>query len=194
MSNMNFKDVLSERAKIAADAISEQVGAAYDAHHKTIGKLGIVDRVRGGRVQLRKKQSESKGYKVLNGTIVKMTPEESRKRKISAKISARKRRGMMAQIDRKRNISLRVRSNRLNENYNETDKVFLDKYHPTIKSGFRTNQSFDSGSKSDHEKAIQYHETELLRAKAFKAPGPRKTAEAYHTMRMKMHKDHIGAE
>ena len=113
MSNMNFKDVLSARAKIAADAISEQVGAAYDAHHKTIGKLGIVDRVRGGHVQLRKKQSESKGYKVLNGTIVKMTPEESRKRKISAKISARKRRGMMAQIDRKRNISLRVRTNRL---------------------------------------------------------------------------------
>jgi hypothetical protein len=42
-----------------------------------------------------------------------MTPEEMRHRKISARISARKRRAKEGQIERKRLISLKIRGNRL---------------------------------------------------------------------------------
>ena len=107
---MSIREELYSRALVAIELISE---AALNLHHKEIGKMGIVDRIRGGHVQLRKKQSDEKGYKVLNGQIVKMTPEEMRHRKISARISARKRRAKEGQIERKRLISLKIRGNRL---------------------------------------------------------------------------------
>lgn len=101
---------LYQRALGAIEAISE---AEINKHHKKFGKLGIVDRVRGGKIQLRKNQSDAKGYKVLNGVIVKMTPEEARRRKIAGKITARRLKGMQSQMQRKRDVSLKIRANRL---------------------------------------------------------------------------------
>lgn len=102
--------------KVAAILEAEVVpGAARpaDKHHRVIGKMAIVDRVRGGNVQYRKKRSDVKGYKIQNGVVVKMDPMEVRKRKISGKISARKRRAEMAKILRKRKVSLKIRNARL---------------------------------------------------------------------------------
>lgn len=108
-----IKDTLYERAISAIKDVVSGIAEEFNAHHKQIGKMGIVDRVRAGKVQLRQKKSDAKGYKVVNGQIVKMTPEEARTRRITAKISARKRRGKEAVIQRKRTISIHVRTNRL---------------------------------------------------------------------------------
>lgn len=100
-------------AEIATNTQMPAAGRPADQHHRHIGKMGIVDRVRGGKLQYRKKKSDVKGFKLVNGSIVKMTPQEIRKRKISGKISARKRRAQMASIIRKRALSLRIRGARL---------------------------------------------------------------------------------
>lgn len=116
---MSIKEKLYEKALDTVAAILEQTIPAAarpaDRHHRHVGKLGIVDRVRGGHVQLRKAQSDTAGYKVQGGMVVKMTPEEVRRRKIAGKISARKRRSEMAQILRKRLISMKIRSGRLGD-------------------------------------------------------------------------------
>lgn len=106
---MSFQTILTAKA---AEVLREAM-AANDPNKKIFGKLAIVNRVRGGEVQLRKKESNQSGYKVENGHIVKMTPEEARNRKRSARISARKRKSKMAQILRKRVLSLVKRTNRL---------------------------------------------------------------------------------
>ena len=118
MFDFDVKDMLYKKALSITEAILEQevlpaAIRAADRHHKKVGKMGIVDRVRDGKVQFRKKKSDAKGFKIVNGEIVKMTPEEMRRRKIAGKISARKRRAEMAQILRKRSVSLRVRDARL---------------------------------------------------------------------------------
>lgn len=97
--------------KRLSEIVIEQLEEAT-SHHKVYGKLGIVDRIRGGQVQLQKKQSEQAGYKVVHGQVVKMDPEELRNRKRSARIAARKRRSEMAQILRRRLVSLKKRESR----------------------------------------------------------------------------------
>ena len=72
-----------------------------------------VNRVRGGQVQRRHKVSTRKGYTFRNGKLVRMKASEKRKRSLSQKKGARKRKGKQATSLRKRKISLR-KSNRLN--------------------------------------------------------------------------------
>lgn len=85
-----------------------------EATHRTdMGRVAIVDRVRGGVVQIRHVVNETAGYKILDGNLVKMTPEEIRARKRGARIAVRKRRGEAAQIDRNLHFSLRKREVRL---------------------------------------------------------------------------------
>lgn len=64
------------------------------------------DRVRAGKIQRKKVKSAKKGYKVSGKKIVRMTPSEKRKRKISGKKSARKRAAKLTSILRKRKISI----------------------------------------------------------------------------------------
>lgn len=113
----DIKSRLAERAISAINSILESEGMPAlrpaDKHHRKVGKKGIVDRVRGGKVQYRKEKSDTKGYKLVNGEIVKMDPAEVRKRRIGGKISARKRRAAMGNLLRKRAISLKIRNARL---------------------------------------------------------------------------------
>ena len=117
MNKDKMKAFISETLMVRALATIEEITeAANDTkHHKHFGKIGIVDRVRAGKVQLRKKKSDAKGFKVHNGVIVKMDPSEVRKRKIAGRITARKLRGKQAQILRKRSISLNIGGARLGE-------------------------------------------------------------------------------
>lgn len=101
---MDIKERLNQ---LVVEQLSEAI-----SHHKVYGKLGIVDRIRGGQVQMQRKQSEQAGYKVVRGQVVKMDPEEMRNRKRSARIAARKRRSEMAQILRRRVISMKKREAR----------------------------------------------------------------------------------
>jgi hypothetical protein len=84
-----------------------------NTHRRDLGRVAIVDRVRGGKIQIRKLVNETAGYKIVDGTLQKMTPEERRARKRGAKIAVRKRRGEQAKIDRHLHVSLEKREQRL---------------------------------------------------------------------------------
>jgi hypothetical protein len=64
------------------------------------------DRVRGGKIQRKKIKSAKAGFKVSGKKIVKMSPAEKRRRKLSAKKSVRKRAAKLSSILRKRKISI----------------------------------------------------------------------------------------
>jgi len=67
-------------------------------------------RVRGGKVQRRKKFSAVKGYTIRGGKLTRMTPAEKRKRKIGARRAKLKRKAKMARALMKRKRSLRKRA------------------------------------------------------------------------------------
>lgn len=67
-------------------------------------------RVRGGKVQRRKKVSGVEGYKIVDGKLKRMSPAERRRRKLGQKRGKLKRRAKMRQTLMKRKRSLRKRS------------------------------------------------------------------------------------
>lgn len=71
-----------------------------------------VNRVRGGKVQRRKRVAAKSGYKTVDGKAVRMSPQERLKRKKGAVKAARKRRGKKSQIQRSRKKSMRIRQSR----------------------------------------------------------------------------------
>jgi len=71
-----------------------------------------VTRVRGGKVQRRKKVANKPGYKVKDGKVVRMKASERLSRKRAAKKSARKRKGKKSQTARSRKKSMRLRKNK----------------------------------------------------------------------------------
>lgn len=79
------------------------------------GRAAIVNRVRGGQLQLKKLVSNSKGYKIDDGSIIRMKPQEIKRRRIGAKFASKKRRNQRANIDRKTKLSLRFRARRLGD-------------------------------------------------------------------------------
>lgn len=72
-------------------------------------KLVRVNRVRDGKIQKRVPVTPTPGYKIENGKLEKMSFQEIRHRKLSQIKAARKRRTKMAQILRKRAVSLKRR-------------------------------------------------------------------------------------
>jgi hypothetical protein len=77
-----------------------------------IGRAKLIKlRVRGGKVQRRKKLSAVKGYTLRGGQIVRMSTTERRNRRMAARKAKIKRRTKMNQILRKRKVSLRKRRN-----------------------------------------------------------------------------------
>jgi nucleoside diphosphate kinase len=85
----------------------------FNKHHTNMGRVAIVDRVHNGVIQIRKIINETKGFKIVDGKLVKMTPEEIRARKRGAKVAVRKRKSEAAQIKRNLLTSLRKRKVRL---------------------------------------------------------------------------------
>ena len=77
-----------------------------------IGRAKLIKiRIRGGKVQRRKKLSTVKGYTIRNGRMVRMSTTELRNRRMGARKAKIKRRSKMNQILRKRKVSLRKRRN-----------------------------------------------------------------------------------
>lgn len=114
MSEQVVQDLIKEGAtKIINE--SQQVGKnniMFNANRLDMGRTAIVNRIRGGQVQMRKLVSQVQGFRIVDGSLVKMTPEEMRHRRIAAKISARKRAAIVSQIIRNRKVSLRKRDMR----------------------------------------------------------------------------------
>lgn len=92
---------------------SEMCGSQLDeANVQRMGRTKLVRvRIRKGKVQRRKKFSAVKGFTIRGGKMVRMSPQERRNRKLSARRAKFKRRAKMKQALRKRNISLRKRRN-----------------------------------------------------------------------------------
>ena len=66
-------------------------------------------RFRGGKVQRRVKKSAVPGFTIRGGRLVRMSPQERRRRKMAARRSKFKRRSKLRQALRKRQISIRKR-------------------------------------------------------------------------------------
>lgn len=84
-----------------------------ESHKNNVTKQGrlklIRVRVRGGKVQRRKKVSAVKGFTVRGGHVTRMSAAERRHRKMGARKAKIKRRSKKAQIHRKLVRSLRKR-------------------------------------------------------------------------------------
>ena len=136
---MNLVDaILSENWNIAKDLIEKRLAEIieqktqqvkqeiafeeygdYDEEYyeeldeATVQKMGrtklVRIRIRGGKVQRRKKFSSVKGYTIRDGKLTRMSSLERRHRKMAARKSKFKRRAKLSQSLRKRRMSLRKR-------------------------------------------------------------------------------------
>lgn len=93
--------------------LSESLNEENNPNRIERGRAVMVNRVRGGQLQLRKLVSNAKGYKIVAGSAVRMKPAEIKKRRISAKFASKKRRNMQSRINRQTKLSLRFRARRL---------------------------------------------------------------------------------
>lgn len=74
-------------------------------------RISIVKaRIRGGKIQRRKKVSNVVGMTMRGGKLTRMSPSERRRRKLGARKAARKARAKKSQMLRKRKMSLMKRS------------------------------------------------------------------------------------
>lgn len=81
-----------------------------EANVQRMGRTKLVRiRIRGGKVQRRKKFSSVKGYTIRDGKLTRMSSLERRHRKMAARKSKFKRRAKLSQSLRKRRMSLRKR-------------------------------------------------------------------------------------
>jgi hypothetical protein len=74
--------------------------------YKAGAGLVKTDRVRKGKLQRRKLKSSRKGYRVSGKKLVRMSPAERRRRKISNRRGSRKRAAKLSAIKKKRKISI----------------------------------------------------------------------------------------
>ena len=94
-----------QKLKIEPKKLEEDAEEQIDEARVNIVKV----RIRGGKVQRRKKVSNVPGMTFRGGSLVRMSPAERRKRKLGAKRAALKTRTKKSQILRKRKMSLMKR-------------------------------------------------------------------------------------
>lgn len=97
---------MGKRLKIAPKNLEEEVEQLDEAPRVGIVKL----RIRGGKVQRRKRVSNVPGMTLRDGKLTRMSPAERRRRKLGAIKAARKTKAKKSQIMRKRKMSLMKRS------------------------------------------------------------------------------------
>ena len=101
------------KMRLAAEMF-ESIEASLELDEGNITRMGrtklVRVRIRGGKIQRRKKLSAVPGYTTRGGKLVRMSPMERRHRKMAAKRSKFKRRAKLKQALRKRRMSLRKRS------------------------------------------------------------------------------------
>ena len=115
-----IEEIFYEKLEEIRERLVDEIYGDYEesldesALHNTqkIGRAKLIKlRVRGGKVQRRKKFSDVKGYTLRGGQIVRMSTTERRNRRMAARKAKIKRRTKMSQILRKRKVSLRKRRN-----------------------------------------------------------------------------------
>ena len=93
------------------ELVNKICGPIDEANVMRMGRTKLVKlRIRGGKIQRRKKLSATKGYTTRGGKLIRMSPNERRHRKLAARRSKFKRRAKLRQSLRKRRMSLRRRA------------------------------------------------------------------------------------
>lgn len=101
----NIFDLLDQIAESKLEAYKIAVGMALDE-----GNFKIVRaRVRGGKVQRKKKVATRPGYTIRGGKLVRMSTKERQKRKMGARKGKVKRKAKAARAMIKRKRSMRKR-------------------------------------------------------------------------------------
>lgn len=111
MSESSIKDRILNIIAEKLEALKEHLMLEANRNVIKQGRAKIIKaRVRGGKIQRRKKLSAVKGYTIRGGKLVRMSPSEKRKRKMGARRGKLKRRAKMARALMKRKRSLRKRA------------------------------------------------------------------------------------
>jgi len=99
--------------KLQLKSPSARANMSLEEEEQTLSeapRVGIVKlRIRGGKVQRRQKVSNVPGMTLRGGKLTRMSASERRKRKLGAKMAARKTKAKKSQILRKRKMSLMKR-------------------------------------------------------------------------------------
>lgn len=113
MFEQDVYERLSELANLKLDVLKESIAEILDEANRNVMKQGrakiIRIRVRGGKVQRRKKLSDVKGYTIRGGKMIRMSPRERLKRKMGARRAKVKRRAKKARMLMRRKRALRKR-------------------------------------------------------------------------------------
>jgi hypothetical protein len=109
-----LESLVDEKLEQVKQTIAEEVYGKYLAERiRNVLKTGRTKlvrlRIRGGKIQRRKKLSGVKGWTFRGGKLTRMSPIERRNRKMAARRSKFKRRAKLRQSLRKRKMSLRKR-------------------------------------------------------------------------------------
>jgi hypothetical protein len=108
-----IKQLFEEKLEIIKQRIISEESKKLGLTEVNVLKMGrtklIRIRVRGGKVQKRKRFSTVPGYTIRGGRLVRMSSQERRLRKLGARRAKIKMRSKKSQILRKRKISLRKR-------------------------------------------------------------------------------------
>jgi len=109
----NIYEKLDDIVDLKLNVLKQYISEILDEANRNVIKQGrtklIRARVRGGKVQRRKKFSAVKGYTIRGGKLTRMSPREKLKRKIGARRAKVKRRAKKARMLMKRKRSLRKR-------------------------------------------------------------------------------------
>lgn len=99
------------KLRLAAEMYDADDEFVTEANITKMGRAKLIRvRIRGGKVQRRKKLSAVKGYTFRAGKLTRMSPLERRNRQLAARRSKFKRRAKLKQAIRKRKMSLRRRA------------------------------------------------------------------------------------
>ena len=104
------EDVYGDYGVDASIEVEEIDEAVKRGNVQRMGRTKLVKvRIRGGKIQRRKKLSATKGYTTRGGKLVRMSATEIRHRKTAARMAKFKRRAKLQTSLRKRQRSLRKR-------------------------------------------------------------------------------------
>lgn len=117
--NQRIQDLVNERLnqvklRLAAEMYDDfEIEVEEELSEANVQKMGrtklIRVRFRAGKVQRRVKKSAVPGFTIRGGKLVRMLPQERRRRKMAARRSKFKRRSKLRQALRKRTMTLRKR-------------------------------------------------------------------------------------
>lgn len=107
----DFFQYVSEAMQECASDLMEDIREETGDDFLGEARFSIVNRVRGGKIQRRRKVSNMPGYRFQDGRLVRMSTRERLHRKVAQRKGAIKRKSKQAIAIRRRKISIRRRGN-----------------------------------------------------------------------------------